>query len=158
MTISGAQNRHIGGRRASRIANMEQFWKVISQAFLLCTRIDIFGENVFWSQVKSRFVSMFSFETVQTITFLATFFIFEDFSIILGWSASWFLKIVFEIIIFAIHATTFSRFGPSVSRWFGPWGPPRFIFEILIFAKIWFREMLILRNFDSAKFWFSRKS
>ena len=136
MTTSGAQNRLIGGRRASRRANMELFSKVISQAFLLCTRIDIFEKNVFWSQVKSWFVSMFSFETAQSITFWATFWIFDDFSIILDWSASWFQKISFENIIFAIHATTFNRFGPCFSRWFEAWGPPRFTFEILSAKKI----------------------
>ena len=136
MTTSGAQNRLIGGRRASRRANMELFLKVISQAFLLCTRIDIFEKNVFWSQVKSWFVSMFSFETAQSITFWAAFLIFDDFSIILDYSASWFQKISFENIIFAIHVTTFNRFGPYFSRWFEAWGPPRFTFEILSANKI----------------------
>ena len=77
--IPAALNRLIGGRRASRGADMKLFLKVISQAFLLCTRIYIFEKNIFWSQVKSRSVSMFSFQTAQIITFRWTFLIFDGF-------------------------------------------------------------------------------
>ena len=104
-----AQNRLIGGRRASRRADMEQFSKVISQAKLLCTRIRFFENFYFGIQIKNCDNLEISSETAKVISFSATFFKILRFSEILSWTASWFLKIRFGIIIFTIHATTFSR-------------------------------------------------
>ena len=66
-------------------------------------------------------------------------------------AASWFSKTIFEMFTIAIHATTFDRFGPRFSRWFRPWGPPRFTFEILDAKKIrkrnpFARELQIARK------------
>ena len=107
-----------------------------SQAKLLCTRIWFFEKIRFSPQVKSWFVGIFSFQTAQIITFWGTFLIFDDFSDILNRAASWYEKTNFEMIVVAITAIIFDHFEPRFLRWFGPWVPPRFTFEILSAKKI----------------------
>ena len=112
MTTSGAQNRLIGGRRASRRADMEQFSKLISQAKLLCTGIHFFENFSFEIQIKNCDDLEISSETAKVISFSATFFKMLRFSKILSWTASWFLKNIFGFPLFAITLTTFYSLEP----------------------------------------------